>query len=151
MKRTRIPVILLALSLFAFAGCGNKEIGDVIDVSIIHNPASAEGYDDNAKVPVMTFEKDLHDFGRLTAGENISYSFKFTNTGAADLVISGFDTSCGCTVADYPKERIKPGDGGYVTVSFRSAGKSGQQFQEVTVTSNAKPAKAKLKIRAEVR
>ncbi len=151
MTRTTFSFVLFALLSLSMAGCGSKETDNAMDVSIIHNPASAEGYDESAKVPVMTFEKDMHDFGRLTAGENISYSFKFTNTGKADLVISGFDTSCGCTVADYPKERIKPGEGGYVTVSFRSAGKSGQQFQEVTVTSNAKPSKVKLKIRAEVR
>ncbi len=151
MKRTRISIVFCVSLLLSLSACGNKGNGDVMDTSIIHNPASAEGYDDGANVPVLTFEKDMHDFGRLTAGENISYSFKFTNTGKADLVISGFDTSCGCTVADYPKELIKPGEGGYVTVSFRSAGKSGQQYQEVTVTSNAKPAKVKLKIRAEVR
>ncbi len=151
MTRKRVPFALLVLILFSVAACGSKEAENVLDAGIIHNPASAEGYDDSAKVPVMTFEKDMHDFGRLSAGENISYSFKFTNTGKSDLVISGFDTSCGCTVADYPKERIKPGESGYVTVSFRSAGKSGQQFQEVTVTSNAKPAKVKLKIHAEVR
>ncbi len=151
MKRNSLVPILCSLLLWAVASCGNTAVDDAVDMSIINNPASADGYDESVKVPVLTFEKDMHDFGRLSAGENISYSFKFTNTGQADLVISGFDTSCGCTVADYPKERIKPGESGYVTVSFRSAGKSGQQFQEVTVTSNAKPAKVKLKIHAEVR
>ena len=39
---------------------------------------------------------------------------------------------------------------GYITVTFKSAGKSGQQFQEVTVVSNAQPSRQKLKIIAQV-
>ena len=85
------------------------------------------------------------------AGENISYSFKFTNTGNADLVISGCDASCGCTVAEYPHERIAPGKTGYITVSFKSKGMSGQQMKEVIVASNAQPARTKLRISATVR
>jgi hypothetical protein len=53
-------------------------------------------------------------------------------------------------VASDPKERIAPGGDGYITVSFNSTGKSGQQFQEVTVMSNAQPARSKLKIAAQV-
>ena len=120
------------------------------DVDLIRNPRSAEGYDDKAKMPVITFDQDLHNFGRLSAGENISYSFHFTNTGDADLVISSCSATCGCTVADFPKGRIAPGKDGYVTVTFKSAGKSGQQYQEVTIVTNAQPSIAKLKITAQV-
>ncbi len=121
------------------------------DVDIIHNPNSAEGYDESEKMPQITFESDMHDFGQLTAGENISYSFKFTNTGNADLVISGCDASCGCTVADYPRERIAPGKSNYITVSFKSQGMMGQQVKEISVFSNTQPAMTKLRIMAQVR
>ncbi len=103
------------------------------------------------KMPQISFESDMHDFGQLMAGENISYSFKFTNTGNADLVISGCDASCGCTVADFPHERIAPGKSNYITVSFKSQGMSGQQVKEVTVFSNTQPASTKLRIMAQVR
>ena len=46
---------------------------------------------------------------------------------------------------DYPA-----GADGYVTVTFNSRGKSGQQYQEVTVMSNAQPARTKLKITATI-
>lgn len=151
MKKRHLIITLLCLAVGAIAltSCRDKA-EEGMDTDIIHNPNSAEGYDEHEKMPVMEFETNMHDFGRLTAGENISYSFKFVNKGNADLVISGCSATCGCTVADYPKERIKPGEGGYVTVSFKSAGKAGQQFQSVTVASNAQPGKAKLNIRAEV-
>ena len=142
----------LLLALFAtllIAGCHSGNKSDA-DVDLIRNPRSAQGYDETAKMPVMTFDNDLHDFGRLSAGESISYSFHFRNTGNADLIISSTSATCGCTVADYPKGRIVPGGEGYVTVTFKSAGKAGQQYQEVTVVSNAQPATNKLIITAQV-
>ena len=142
-------IFTIALLALLAVGCnGNKK--QEADVDLIRNPRSAEGYDSKEKMPVITFDEDLHNFGRLSAGENISYSFHFRNTGNADLVISSTSATCGCTVADYPKGRIVPGGEGYVTVTFKSAGKSGQQFQEVTVVTNAQPSTAKLKIIAQV-
>jgi hypothetical protein len=140
----------MVMGAMLIAGCGGNEKTEGVDVDLINNPKSAEGYDNEAKLPVLTFDEDLHDFGRLSAGENISYSFHFRNSGAADLIISGCSATCGCTVASYPKERIAPGGDGYITVTFNSTGKSGQQYQEVTVLSNAQPARSKLKITAQV-
>jgi hypothetical protein len=121
------------------------------DVDLIKNPNTADGYDESQKMPKIAFESDMHDFGQLMAGENISYSFKFTNTGNADLVITGCDASCGCTVPDYPKGRIAPGKTGYITVSFKSQGMSGQQVKEIDVYSNTQPSSTKLRIMAHVR
>ena len=53
-------------------------------------------------------------------------------------------------MADYPRGRIAPGAEGYVTVTFKSAGKAGQQFQEVTLVTNAQPSHVRLKIMAQV-
>lgn len=135
--------------VLTLTGCKGKA-GQEADVDLIRNPLSAQGYNESQQMPVMTFDSDLHDFGRLSAGESISYSFHFRNTGNADLVISSTSATCGCTVADYPHGRIAPGGEGYVTVTFKSAGKSGQQYQEVTVVTNAQPATYRLKITAQV-
>ena len=148
MKFKPLIFIPLLCSLM-IASCHNGN--EAIDTDIIKNPNSAQGYDESEKMPKIVFETDMHDFGQLMAGEVISYSFKFTNTGNADLVISGCDASCGCTVADYPRERIAPGKTGYITVSFKSQGMSGQQLKEVTVASNAQPSRTRLRISATVR
>lgn len=141
-----LPVLLLA-----FAGCNRGNNGtDNIGVDIIHIPATASGTDESGAMPVISFDNNMHDFGRITEGESIAYSFHFRNTGKSDLVISNCSASCGCTVADYPKKRIAPGEEGYVTVSFNSRGKMGQQYQEVTVLSNAQPSRVMLKITAQV-
>ena len=141
--------VITILSVFLLAACGGGKAPDY-DTDIIHNPNSAGGYDTSAKMPVIAFDTDMHDFGRLQAGENISYSFHFVNSGNADLVISACDASCGCTVADFPRDPIAPGHDGYVAVSFKSAGMSGYQYKEVTVCTNAQPSRTKLKIQAKV-
>jgi len=149
MKHTLFPVLIL-LGLLGLASCRQSGPSSDIDVDLINNPISADGYDQSARVAAITFDADLHDFGRITQGENISYSFHFRNTGNANLVISGCSATCGCTVADYPRGRIAPGKDGYITVSFNSQGKIGQQYQEVTVSSNAQPGRTILKITAQV-
>ena len=146
---SKIKFSALFVLALLFAACNGNDSNS--DVDLIRNPNSAQGYDDKESMPKITFESDMHDFGQLMAGENISYSFKFTNTGNADLVISDCAASCGCTIADYPHERIAPGKSGYVTVTFKSAGMSGQQMKEVTVLSNTQPARTKLRITATVR
>ncbi len=148
MKR-RLTIIALAALALTAAACRQKTSDDP-NVDLIRNPMSAQGLDESQKMPVITFDNDVHDFGRLSAGESISYSFHFRNTGNADLAISSTSATCGCTVADYPRGRIAPGGEGYITVTFRSAGKSGQQLQEVTVISNAQPSHTRLRITAQV-
>lgn len=149
MTLRHLSFLPFLIALLAITSCGNNEKG--ISTDIIKNPNSANGYDESQSMPKIVFETDMHDFGQLMAGEVISYSFKFTNTGDADLVISSCDASCGCTVADYPRERIAPGKTGYITVSFKSQGMSGQLVKEVIVASNAQPSRTKLRISATVR
>lgn len=151
--KVNFSIIKYRFSIFVvltlLVGCGDTNEGDIAP-SLIQNPNSAQGYDETQSMPRLVFDCNEHDFGRLTPGESISYSFHFRNKGQSDLVISGCEASCGCTVADYPKNRIAPGEEGYVTVTFSSAGKSGQQLQEVTVFSDSQPARERLRIVAQV-
>lgn len=143
--------VLPVLALLLCVSCDNAGTGGRdYDIDLIQNPHTAGGYDEGAGLPVLAFDADLHDFGRISEGESISYSFHFTNKGSGDLVITNAQASCGCTVADYPKGRIAPGGEGYVTVSFNSRGKVGVQYQEVILTSNAQPARSVLRIAAQV-
>ena len=131
------------------ASCGGNGNSDV-DTSVINNPNTASGVDKDAKIPIIKFDKMQHDFGRLSKGEMVSYSFRFTNTVKANLLVKECTATCGCTVADFPKNEIKPGEQGFITVSFNSANKHGQQIQTVTVGTNAQPSRYILKITAQV-
>lgn len=63
--------------------------------------------------------------------------FKFTNTGAAPLVISNAKGSCGCTVPSYPKEAIMPGESQFIKVKYDTK-RTGAFTKYVTLTTNAK-------------
>jgi hypothetical protein len=102
------------------------------------------------KVPEMSFESKEHDFGTITQGDKVTHDFKFTNSGEGDLVISKAKGSCGCTVPEYPKEAIKPGESGTIKVSFNSAGKRGETEKTVTLFCNTKDSIEILKIKATI-
>lgn len=148
----KIVRVICTAAMFLFVlGCGdNAKNTSTYSTDLINNPNTADANAKAIKMPKITFNKKSHDFGKLSRGESISYSFKFTNTGDADLLISDCDATCGCTVADYPKNPIKPGEVGYITVTFNSAGKYGQEEQMVDVMANTQPSKSQLIIRAMV-
>ena len=154
---TRIKIAgFLALSLAVVTGCHDAEKKpdtEGLSSSVIQNPYTADGgIDTNAleTMPVIVFKDTLHDFGTLKEGEVGNYEFDFTNTGKSPLLISGANASCGCTVADYPRDPIPPGQGGSLKVSFNSAGKPGHQEKSIAVKTNAVGGLKNLYIRAEV-
>ncbi|MBE0649706.1 MAG: DUF1573 domain-containing protein [Bacteroidales bacterium] len=104
----------------------------------------------NGKLPVMTFDETIHDFGKMVQGEVGKYNFHFKNTGNSDLVIKGVRTTCGCTVGSYPHDPIKPGEEGDLTVTFNSSFKQGYQNKAVMVRTNTNPSNIVLYIRARV-
>lgn len=87
--------------------------------------------------PVLTFEKNTHDFGDIFQGDQVEHVFKFTNTGNEPLIISNIQVTCGCTAPSWPKNPIPPGGKGEIKIGFNSTGKMGRQNKTVTVVSNA--------------
>ena len=64
-----------------------------------------------AKEAEIKFEKTSHNFGTFSeSNSKVTCTFKFTNIGDNLLVIHQAIASCGCTVPQYPKEPIKPGE-----------------------------------------
>lgn len=92
-----------------------------------------------ANAPVMKFQCDNHDFGKIQEGDKVNYKFSFTNAGKTPLIISSAVASCGCTTPEWPKGPIKPGDGGLINVTFNSTGKKGLQDKMITITANTNP------------
>ncbi|GGH20110.1 DUF1573 domain-containing protein [Mucilaginibacter phyllosphaerae] len=100
--------------------------------------------------PVMKFEKETHDFGKITEGAKVSYAFKFTNTGKSPLIIKDAIATCGCTKPEWPTAPIPPGASGEIKVTFNSAGKMGLQDKQITITSNTVPAQSMVHLIGEV-
>ncbi|RLD61843.1 MAG: DUF1573 domain-containing protein [Bacteroidetes bacterium] len=142
-------LVFLILTIVIITSCGNDRKGH-ISTDVVNNPVSASGDGSVDELPVIGFDKDVHDFGKIIQGEKVSYNFRFTNTGKSDLVISQVKSSCGCAVTRFPKVAIKPGAKDKITVTFDSEGRRGVQSKVITVGSNCQPNKTVLRVKAMV-
>jgi hypothetical protein len=80
-----------------------------------------------------------YNFGKVSDGEKVEFSYRFKNTGTKPLVIEDASASCGCTVPQKPEKPIMPGETGFIKIVFDSKGRVGNAYKTVTVRSNAKP------------
>jgi hypothetical protein len=87
--------------------------------------------------PVLAFTEKSHDFGDIRQGEKVSYTFTFTNTGTAPLIISNVATTCGCTATGWTREPVAPGKTGEISATFDSKGKMNRQHKVITIHSNS--------------
>ena len=104
-------------------------------------------------IPQLPGELIIKEFptGRATISTIESHIRKVEDLGIkADLIIIDAVGSCGCTVADKPKEPIKPGSSAPIKVSFDSTGKSGQQSKTVTLTTNTELGKENFTIKGNI-
>lgn len=60
-------------------------------------------------------------------------SFAYANRSSQPLAITEVRPSCGCTVADYPDQALKPGQRGELNVVFDYGDRSGLQRHTITV------------------
>lgn len=95
---------------------------------------SALGFSQQAE---LKFKDKVHRFGKVDEGVQLNYSYRFTNTGDAPLIFYKYETSCTCTIVDFPDAPIIPGENGMLTVSFNTIGKIAYQDRIVTIFSNA--------------
>lgn len=116
-----------------------KKIFSLLMLAISFISLSSMNVQDKAE---FKFEQETHDFGRIPQGTPVAYEFTFTNTGSEPLIINKVESTCGCTVPEYTKTPVKPGDKGSIKVTFDAA--AAMPFSKmVTIRSNAKtPVKA---------
>lgn len=86
--------------------------------------------------PKISFEKEVHDYGKVKHGADGTVDFTFTNTGNAPLILSDAKGSCSCTVPKWPKEPIAPGKSATIQVRYDTK-RAGAINKSVTITSNA--------------
>jgi hypothetical protein len=99
---------------------------------------------------VIKFKTESHDFAKVEEGVQATYTFEFTNTGTAPVVISNAQPSCGCTTPDWTKEPVMPGKTGFVKAVYNSQGRPGNFNKNITVISNSETPQIALTIKGEV-
>ena len=98
----------------------------------------------------VNFAQMSHSFGNIKQDTENKHVFKFTNTGDNPLIIESASGSCGCTVPEYPKEPIAPGEEGEIKVVYKPGKQKGNQNKTVTLIANTEPRETRLSISAVV-
>lgn len=98
----------------------------------------------------ISFEKLHHDYGEIFQSDNGEYEFKFTNTGKEPLILTDVRSSCGCTVPEWPRNPILPGQSSSVKVKYNT-NIVGPINRQVTITSNAANSPSILRISGQVK
>lgn len=148
MKNSIFIVALVAA--FTFTSC-KENASDKVNAENAENAelTSSESSENTGNYPVMTFDKTEHDFGTIAQGTNVEHLFTFTNTGEAPLIISDAKGSCGCTVPEFTKDPVAPGEKGEMLVKFNGSGQN-QRTISVNVSTNTEKGTERVTIKAFV-
>ena len=83
------------------------------------------------------FDSETHDCGKIAYNKPVSHQYSFENIGDQPIVISAVQPTCGCSVAEFTKTPVKPGETGTVDVTFNAATK-GPFTKSFIIKSNTK-------------
>jgi hypothetical protein len=136
MKNT-ILLTAIVISSSLFIACGNAT-GNATSKINKENLESAKSRDVEIKngAASISFESTEYNFGTVNEGDIVETTFKLTNSGQTDLVITDAKVTCGCTVPVWPKKPIKPGQSEDVKVKFNTNGKQNRQQKNITLITN---------------
>jgi hypothetical protein len=98
---------------------------------------------------ILKFDKLVHDYGTVYQGADGNCEFKFKNTGDEPLVLSNVRSTCGCTIPQWPKEPILPGQSAAIKVSYDTK-RIGAINKQITVLSNATESSLTLSIKGTI-
>ena len=100
----------------------------------------------------IKFDKTTHNFGTFSEKNPVvSYSFAFTNVGEQPLVVNQAIASCGCTVPEFTKEPVAPGQKGEIKVTYNGEGKFPGHFKKsITVRTNGSVEMTRLYIEGDM-
>lgn len=127
-------LLIMSVCALLAVGCKSKDPHKMTGGMVQNGPLTM----DSSMFTTVEWKDQNKNFGKITEGQKLEVSFAFKNTGDKPLVISRVQPSCGCTVADPPKEPIAPGAEGLIKASFNSEGKFGLQHKTLYVTANTK-------------
>lgn len=143
-KRNLLLFLLVAI---VFISCDHKATSKIKN----ENLQKAKERDEKlATPPIAEFNALDYDFGTIKEGEKATGVFKVTNKGITDLFIFSAKGSCGCTVPEWPKEAIKPGETEEIKFTFDSSGRTGKQLKAITLKMNTESGVKNLRIKGFV-
>mgnify|MGYP001602530142 FL=1 len=104
--------------------------------------------------PHLAMNSTEYDFGKIKQSNGaVSTTFRVTNNGSEDVIITEVLTSCSCTTAEMDKKILRPGESGILMVVFDPNyhyEDDGRFFRTATIKSNVHGAAPEVKIFVEV-
>ena len=85
---------------------------------------------------IMAFDSISKDYTTKPGEMEAKFNFNVTNISSSEVIVSGVQTSCGCTVAQltYPW-KLPAGGSGVIPLTMNLAGKSGTVFKSATAAA----------------
>lgn len=112
--------------------------------------ASKNKKEKSEPLPELVFDYKSYDFGIVNHGDTVTHKFYFVNEGDAPAIISEASSSCGCTIPEYPRKPIKPGQRAFIKAVFATKGKLNTQKKSITIKANTEPNYTTLYLEGEV-
>ena len=95
------------------------------------------------------FEEELHNYGDIPQKSDGSYKFIFKNISDTPIIINRVRSSCGCTIPEWPREPVEPGDKGEILVKYNTE-LLGSFQKSIYVYCTAANSPVKLQIKGKV-
>ncbi len=102
---------------------------------------------DNIPSTIVRFKSQTMNFDKAKEGEVLQFTYHFTNTGKNPLYFYDVSAPCGCTVPEWSREPVAPGEKGEILVTFNTQSKKGMQTKLVKILSNTEPQEISLFIK----
>lgn len=151
----KLSPLVLALVL---TSCKKDQSADqlIIDENAVQNEAAinpqTEEIVEVAGKPLtnVALSESQFDFGKIKKGDQKEHTYEITNTGENPLIISQVKPGCGCTVPDYTKEPILPGQKGKITLKFDSTNFNGLVNKQAEVYANVEKSPIMITFSADI-
>lgn len=99
----------------------------------------------------VSFIKTSYYLGNIHEEDGpVHTTFQFVNTGKEPVSLSQVKVTCGCTVSEYSKEPVMPGDTGTVIFSYNPKMRPGYFRKIATVLSDGSPSSQVITITGQV-
>lgn len=118
MRSIKYLSLLACSAILIFLSCNNNATDETKSTTTGTQKMQVTTEPGTIEKTIIAFQDTLIDFGRKPQGEIIHLKYKFKNAGDKPLIISDVQSSCGCTIAGFPKEPVPPGGEGEISAEF---------------------------------
>lgn len=96
--------------------------------------------------PMIKLGTLMHDFGKMKAGEKLTYEFPLTNTGDEPLKITSAKSGLDFVIVDWTKDPIKKNGKGVIKVTIDAPGRNGAFTKTILIDSNSSGSTSQVRV-----